>query len=576
MGMSMKTLVHIRAVETRPPIGSQRGASSAASSWIGVYRMAGVAAFAVVALVPIQALLFIVWPPPTRVVDYFSTFQQNVLLGLVDLDLLLIVDQLLMVVVLLGLYAALRQTDPSLMLVGVTVGLIGASLFIVSREATVSMLLLSQQYAVATSDAERATLIAAGQTLLTTYNGTAFAVGYFLSGLAMLLVSAVMLRGKVFRHLTGLAGLLAGVTGLVPASFGTVGLVLSFISLLPLVVWLALIGQRFVRLGFPRRITHEPVWALGTLMLKACTEAATGMPPRDATRAHTGPLPVRHDLRVVVGTSLVTAPLLTITAVAGLLFGTRGLYTSDPATLPAFLGQDGITLVAILPLLLWSVRTACRGSLRGLLLWTAALFYVAYSYAYYVLNPEFNVLYLAYIAIVGMSLYGCLYLLLVTDLEFVAAQFSHRTPVRLAGGFLMALSLGLGLAWVAAIISHLASGSMPGRVNQVVWPMDLIVAFPAMFWGGLWLWRRQPLGYALATVLLIKGGLLGITLVVNTWLATTFWGVAPDPVMPVYAIGGLGGLALATQYLRTMRNTHPVSTALAHGVPVEAAASGAS
>ena len=79
-------------------------------------------------------------------------------------------------------------------------------------------------------------------------------------------------------------------------------------------------------------------------------------------------LPVRHDLRVVVATSLVTSALLAITAVAGLLFGRRGLYTADSATLPAFLGQDGITLVAILPLLLWTVWAACRGSLRGLLL----------------------------------------------------------------------------------------------------------------------------------------------------------------------------------------------------------------
>jgi hypothetical protein len=243
--MASGTLIHTQAVETRPPLREQ----AQGSTWTGLYRMAGVAAFGVVALVPIQAAVYILWPPPTSIVDYFSTFQQNVMLGLLDLDLLLMVDQVLIVAVLQGLYAALRQTDPSVMLVGTTVGLIGATLFIVSREATFSMLLLSQQYAVASSEADRAALVAAGQTLLTTYNGTAFSVGYFLSGLAMLLVSAVMLRSAVFSRLTGLAGVLAGVTGLVPASFGTLGFVLSFISLLPLVVWLALIGRRFAHLG---------------------------------------------------------------------------------------------------------------------------------------------------------------------------------------------------------------------------------------------------------------------------------------------------------------------------------------
>ena len=61
----------------------------------------------------------------------------------------------------------------------------------------------------------------------------------------MLLVSAVMMRGMVFSRETAVAGVVAGLTGLVPASFGTFGLVLSFISLVPMVVWLALIGRRF-------------------------------------------------------------------------------------------------------------------------------------------------------------------------------------------------------------------------------------------------------------------------------------------------------------------------------------------
>ena len=181
--------------------------------------------------------------------DYFSIFQSNVLLGMLDLDLLLIVDQLLIMAVLLGLYAALRRTDESVTLIGTAAGVIGAVLFIVSREATFSMLSLSQQYTAAASEPERASLVAAGQTVLTVYNGTSFSVGYFLSGLAMLFVSTVMLRGMVFSRVTGVVGVLAGVTGLVPANMGTVGFVLSFISLVPLLVWLVLVGRRLLQLG---------------------------------------------------------------------------------------------------------------------------------------------------------------------------------------------------------------------------------------------------------------------------------------------------------------------------------------
>jgi hypothetical protein len=67
-----------------------------------------------------------------------------------------------------------------------------------------------------------------------------------------------------------------------------------------------------------------------------------------------------------------------------------------------------------------------------------------------------------------------------------------------------------------------------------------------------------------------------VTLVVNTWLASTFGGVAPDPAVPVYAIGGLGGVALAAHYLRSLDCPHPPapSAKAATGAPDEGGAQG--
>ncbi len=70
----------------------------------------------------------------------------------------------------------------------------------------------------------------------------------------------------------------------------------------------------------------------------------------------------------------------------------------------------------------------------------------------------------------------------------------------------------------------------PRVLPRLVWPLDLVVAFPARAGGGVLAW-------------------LGCR-VLNTWIATTFWSVPVDPAVPVYAIGGLGGLVLAVQYLR--------------------------
>jgi hypothetical protein len=263
-------------------------------------------------------------------------------------------------------------------------------------------------------------------------------------------------------------------------------------------------------------------------------------------------LPVARDLTLAYVLSAVAAALLLVTSIAGLAFGRRGLYVPDPATMPAFLGQDALSLIVGLPLLLGSMTRARRGSVGGLLVWMGALFYIAYSYAYYPLNPEFNPLYLAYITIVSASLYGLVYLLMSVNAAAVQASFSPRTPVRLIGGFMMVMALVLTLKWVSTIVGISAAGGSPTRVQLVVWPLDLIVALPALFWGGLWLWRRQPLGYVVTGLLLLKATFVGITLVVDTWLVT-LWDQPIDPMLPAYAVIGFGGLFVTVTYLRSIR-----------------------
>jgi len=61
-----------------------------------------------------------------------------------------------------------------------------------------------------------------------------------------------MLGGQLFSRTAGLAGLAAGATGLIPANMGTLGFVLSFVSLVPLIVWLFLVGRRLLQLPVKR------------------------------------------------------------------------------------------------------------------------------------------------------------------------------------------------------------------------------------------------------------------------------------------------------------------------------------
>lgn len=62
----------------------------------------------VVVMIPLQAAVFILSPPPTTVEAYFALFQENPLLGLLDLDVLLTLDYLVMVPFYLALYVVVR------------------------------------------------------------------------------------------------------------------------------------------------------------------------------------------------------------------------------------------------------------------------------------------------------------------------------------------------------------------------------------------------------------------------------------------------------------------------------------
>ena len=110
------------------------------------------------------------------------------------------------------------------------------------------MLHLSDQYAAATTDAQRAVFLAAGEAMLAVFNGTAFHLHYVLGSVSLLIISVVMLRSDVFGKATAYVGMVASVTGLglyVP----TIGVSISILSVVGLWIWYILIARRFFQLG---------------------------------------------------------------------------------------------------------------------------------------------------------------------------------------------------------------------------------------------------------------------------------------------------------------------------------------
>jgi hypothetical protein len=124
---------------------------------------------------------------------------------------------------------------------------IGGMAFVAARPA-LEMLSLSQQYAAATTDAHRAAVLAAGETMVAIFHGTAFQVSYLLGSVTGFLIGAAMLRSDVFSRATAYLRIGSSVF-----DFGIfipgIGLYISLLSVLFLLAFNILVAHRLLQLG---------------------------------------------------------------------------------------------------------------------------------------------------------------------------------------------------------------------------------------------------------------------------------------------------------------------------------------
>ena len=225
-------------------------------AWKPLYRVGAVAALLTVVFTLISLPVYIVWPPPgglqptvSTVIDFFTIFQNNWLHGLFDLDLVMLICTILVVPLNFALFISLRRTNPSWMGIALALSLVGSATYL-AINPSFTMLSLSHTY-LASSNVQRPLIVAAGLTSLSAYQGTGFDMYYIWGAFSLLIMAVVMLRSTVFNKATAYLGLITGILMLVPPTVGMVGVVLAFLSLLPMLVWYFLLARRLSQLGRP-------------------------------------------------------------------------------------------------------------------------------------------------------------------------------------------------------------------------------------------------------------------------------------------------------------------------------------
>lgn len=215
-------------------------------TWAPLYRTTAWLCVTMVVLIVVQIAVYIAWPPPATVEGFLDLLTANPVLGLVSLDVLYLVQNVILTVIYLALFVRLRTESPTLSSLGLLLGVLGAAVYFPSNPAF-ELLDLAQERAASAVD--ESTISAAGEALLAGYTGTAFTVYYVLSAISLVLFAVALLRSRHFSTATGWWGLAAGALMAVPSSAGTIGTAFALASLVPWTVFVVLLAIRFRQLA---------------------------------------------------------------------------------------------------------------------------------------------------------------------------------------------------------------------------------------------------------------------------------------------------------------------------------------
>jgi len=237
----------------------------------------------------------------------------------------------------------------------------------------------------------------------------------------------------------------------------------------------------------------------------------------------------------------------------------HGLYRYDTVLSSSQeVGQDVVSLLIGIPLLIMGIVLARRGTLRGRLLLTGAFGYFLYTYGAMSFLSAFNPFFLVYVALFSLSLFGFILSMMNLDADKVVRHISNGFPRRAISTYFIVIAIFLSLAWLRLVVVPSLTWTPPygveSAITLVIQAIDLAVIVPASFVTAMLLSRKSGWGYVLSSVLLIKVIMMGAALIAMI-IGQMVAGVEIDPVTSVFfVLISSSGIILGMITLRNIRD----------------------
>jgi len=211
-----------------------------------------------------------------------------------------------------------------------------------------------------------------------------------------------------------------------------------------------------------------------------------------------------------------------------------------------------------IPFLIAGIVFSRKGKLRGQLLLTGALGYFLYTYGAMCFLTAFNPLFLVYVALFSLSLFGFILSMSNLDVDEVARHISDGFPRRAVATYFIIVAVFLSLAWLGLVASAALTWTPPAglesAITMVIQALDLSVIVPTSIITATLLLKRRAWGYALSSVLLLKILTMGAALIAMI-IGQILAGVKVDPVTSViFVLISISGILFGIVALRNIQD----------------------
>jgi hypothetical protein len=241
-----------------------RTAGITSASWKWIYKLGAVAALTAMSANLLDILLGfgsteMVTYGTKSAIEWFALYNENWFRGVYALGILNIVYMIAMLPVYFALFGA--HFDKHALAAGLIIFIfLTAMSMYISNNAAIPLLVLSSKYSLATTDIQRTALVSAGEAILS--RGEDFTAGsfipLFLSGVAALCISLIMLHGGIFGKVhawIGIVGfsflsLFTIIATFIPALYQIAFYFLASIGGILALSWFALTARRLFQLAF--------------------------------------------------------------------------------------------------------------------------------------------------------------------------------------------------------------------------------------------------------------------------------------------------------------------------------------